>query len=424
MKKINEVVIYLYVLLIIMSNYSIYFIRKPMIFYLGILATGMFICIQCKGCTLNLKDLAKELYVVAIFAILIFFGKDYRDETFIVIAGIFAMTYLIIKIVSQKWGVCYLLDVFTRIMFWITCISIVGYIFGTLLKVIHPIETIPSSVLKWSSWYGYNNYGYIYYDGQYTQILGFNLMRNIGIFAEGPLFATLLTEAIYCNLFLTKKNKVHTIIFFIGALTTFSSTVIAVGSILVFIDFYQKHLKNKKLIVIAPVLAIFSLWIAGMFLYDKLFSGNISGNIRLDDIYACLKSWKASPWIGNGFKNIDVLAKYRAAWRGNDAGLSSGIGGVLSDGGILLGSIYIIPFLVAVIRFFKSRNKKILGFVILHFVILFIMISHYAVYGMTWLAFSWVCIDEKFVSRNLAEKNQKQKVKRKRKRVHFIVRGR
>lgn len=424
MKKINEIVIYLYVFFLIMSNYSIHFIQHSVIIYLGILVTSVLICTQCKGCVFNPKDMVKELSAIAIFAVLIFFGKDYGDKTFLMITGVFVLAYLVIKIVSQKFGVCYLLKAFTQIMVLITCISIVGYVFGTLLKVIHPIETIPSSVLNWSSWYGYNNYGYVYYDGQYTQIMGFNLLRNIGVFAEGPLFATLLTEAIYCNLFLMEKNKVHTAILFIGALTTFSSTVIAVGSILIFIDFYQNHLRHKKMIVIAPILAVFSLWIAGMFLYDKLFSGNISGNIRLDDIGACFKSWKASPLIGNGFKNIDVLARYRASWRGNEAGLSCGIGGVLSDGGIILGGIYIVPFIVACTRFLKSKNKKILGFIILHFVILFIMISHYTAYGMVLMAFSWVCIDEKFVSKNSFVQVKTRSIGKRRMRVRFIVRGR
>ena len=172
------------------------------------------------------------------------------------------------------------------------------------------------------------------------------------------------SEALFINVFLLDNNRKRNIILVIAAFTTLSTTSIAITICVFFLDFYRKYLRKKKLIIIVPIVAV----IIGIIFYDKLFNNNMSGEVRIDDIIACFKSWEQSPWIGNGFKNIKVLKDFRVDWRQTDtAGLSTGIGGVFSDGGLILGSLYTIPFIISLIRLLKKGNKDLLYFVILLF---------------------------------------------------------
>ena len=200
-------------------------------------------------------------------------------------------------------------------------------------------------------------------------------------------------EALFINVFLLDNNRKRNIILVIAAFTTLSTTSIAITICVFFLDFYRKYLRKKKLIIIVPIVAAVVAVIIGIIFYDKLFNNNMSGEVRIDDIIACFKSWEQSPWVGNGFKNIKALKDFRVDWRQTDtAGLSTGIGGVFSDGGLILGSLYTIPFIISLIRLLKKGNKDLLYFVILLFFLFFIMIYHYTALGMFWIAISWYIV--------------------------------
>lgn len=391
--NIIMVIIDIFMLFLILSNYSLFFNEYASIVYMGVFISGVIIVLFCKFRYINKHDLYIIAFFITVMGFFLLFGKNYRDLTFIIISIILILTYIVILAVSQRYGLKIILDSFVKITCIIAIISLIGFVFGTYLKILKPFEYIDSSVYNWSTWYGYQNYFYLYYEGQYTNIFGMSILRNMALFSEAPLFATILSEALFINVFLLDNNRKRNIILVIAAFTTLSTTSIAITICVFFLDFYRKYLRKKKLIIIVPIVAAVVAVIIGIIFYDKLFNNNMSGEVRIDDIIACFKSWEQSPWIGNGFKNIKVLKDFRVDWRQTDtAGLSTGIGGVFSDGGLILGSLYTIPFIISLIRLLKKGNKDLLYFVILLFFLFFIMIYHYTALGMFWIAISWYIV--------------------------------
>lgn len=395
--NIIMVIMDIFMLFLILSNYSLFFNEHASIVYIGVFISGVIIVLFCQFRYINKHDLYIIAYLITILGLFVIFGKNYRDLTFIVISIILILSYLVIVSVSQRYGIKQILNSFVKITYIIAIISLIGFVFGTYLNIFKPFEYIDSSVYNWSPWYGYKNYFYLYYEGQYTNIFGMFILRNMALFSEAPLFSTILSEALFINVFLLDNNKKRNIILTIASFTTLSTASIAITICVFFLDIYRKYLRKKKLIVILPIVAAFAAVIVSIVFYDKLFNTNMSGEIRVDDIMACFKSWEQSPWYGNGFKNIAVLKKFRADWRQvGTAGLSTGIGGVFSDGGLILGSVYTLPLIISVIRLFKVKNEKrnLLYLVILLFLLFFVMIYHYTALGMFWVAMSWYIVVE------------------------------
>ena len=393
MLKINRIKLILidvFVFFMILSNYSIFFLENSPIIYLGIVISGISVLVLNNFNSLKKTELIVLCFFFADVCILLLFGKNFVDKTFIVIFVILIISYLIISAVEKEEGMKVLLNSFVKVVFFIAAISIIGFVFCTVFKLVKPLKTVSSDYYNWSPWFGYNNYYYLYFDGQFTNIFGKLVIRDIAIFAEAPLFATLISEALFINAFLLDNNRKYNIVLIIAAILTLSTTSLIVSSIIVFISLYKKYLRNKKLIILLPFILLFTFIIIGISIYDKLLSNNISGNVRIDDFIACYNSWKNAPIIGNGFKNFDVLDEYRATWRQKgSAGLSTGIGGVFSDGGIILASLYVIPTLLGVVLFRRIKNKEMLFFVFLIFIMFCIMIFQYTALGMFFVALSW-----------------------------------
>lgn len=392
-RKIEIFIQNMLMLFLILCNYSVYFSLYPIQLYLACAILMIMVIFMNKNISIVKKDVYKIIFIITCIVILIFCGNGFTDLTFLVAFCFLLLSYLYIKSVIRKDGLNSILNSFVVCMFWICLISLFFYLFGSVLKMVNCSSIILSKDVGWG-YYDYNNYFGVYVEGQYTQFFGQNFLRNIGLFDEAPLFSTLITIALYTNLFLINKKNKYSLVFIISIITTFSSSAIAIASLLLFIDFYKSHLKKRKVIFVAPILALFAIYIASIVLYDKLFTGNISGSIRTDDLLACFGSWMASPILGNGFMNIKALTPYREAWRIGNAGVSSGLGFVLSNGGILLGTVYLYPLLISIYKFFLNNKKEIYGFILLLNLILLIMITQYTVLTMFFLAMSWILIDE------------------------------
>lgn len=379
----------------VLGSYSIYSSLNQWLFYVIVtiaLAIGMILCRKDVR-RVTIKQMSVLLFFCSAVCMLLIFGSNYTDLTFIVLALLFVLFYIFISAYIKSNGIFHIFSTFEEVVFWLALVSLAGYLLCTILKIIPAIGYLSSESISWAG-YDYKNWG-IYFEGQYTGFFGRSIMRNIGVFVEGPVFACLLTEALFAEIFVCRKGRGRKLIFFVTMLTTFSTTALSIGLILIFLDFYNRRLKHKKLIIIAPIVAIMVLIIAFLIIYDKLFTGNVSGSIRLDDIYACFKSWMHSPIIGNGFMNVRALDPYRSDWRGIAAGNSCGIGAVLSDGGIILGSWYCIPAFYATYKFCRNKNEEIrkyYAWIILVFVIIFIMIIHYTIIGMMLMAINWIIV--------------------------------
>lgn len=396
------------VLFTILSSYSIFFIKKPIVVYISILLSAI-IYILMSITQLRRMPLSEVLIIITFIMtvlILVSFGKDYLDLTFQIIALLFVIYFIILMNASKKNLFDNFLEAYEMIVFYISLISLFFYTFGTIIKLIAPSGYIDD--IDWSSnYYNYKNFYWLYFEGQSTSLFNNIFMRNMSVFAEGPIFSCILTIALYIELFICKKGKIYLTIILIAMFTTLSTTSLSIGSVLLFIKFYNRYLKNKRLIVIMPVILVIVAWFVFLIIDDKLRT-TISGNIRIDDVKACFLSWLDSPLIGNGFQNIGALNPARALWRGSSAGNSTGIGGVLSNGGVVLGFWYCVPFGIAIAKFKNKKMQKYNGLVLLIFVIFFVMIMHFTALGSFLLALQWSIVMQN--KNRSIEKNRRLKL--------------
>lgn len=119
------------------------------------------------------------------------------------------------------------------------------------------------------------------------------------------------------------------------------------------------------------ILPIVVLLVGGITLY--LYNNKVdtsSYSARLDDYYAIFLSWKDSLFIGNGYRDSSYIQEYMSNFRIRNTGLSNSLV-VLSQCGIYLFILYLIPLIKSIIYSVKTKKYNILIFCIV-MVILFI----------------------------------------------------
>lgn len=86
--------------------------------------------------------------------------------------------------------------------------------------------------------------------------------------------------------------------------------------------------------------------------------------MRLEDLRIGIKAWRLHPFFGNGFADDSVLLQYmsfsRVWW--NNTGYSLGMTSLLSKGGLVGLSFYMVPFLLI---FRKGKRKEFIVYLLL-----------------------------------------------------------
>ena len=298
------------------------------------------------------------------------------------------------------------MEAFTNIVYVMCVISLFFFTMGTVLGVLKPTIVYSAQRIGWGS-FDYRVYFYLYTDGQRTGNFLFSGLRNIGIFLEAPMFAYVLIIALYYELFLGKCKPLKVVIMLLTAFTTISTSAISFAVILTTIKFWKIIRKNKFLLYFVFPLALLLCFASIYYLaYDKFVRFNGSGVSRADTLGAAWKSFLHSPIIGNGYINSRALDPYRRSFAlgvnreiystSREAGLSTGLFGILSNGGILWGGFYIVPLVFSVKKMWKSRKSEIdsefcwLMFNVVIFVLLIITVVYYTTTGPFMNVLCWV----------------------------------
>lgn len=318
------------------------------------------------GCVISLYKSKKLLcvlfcYIISMFALLMF--GEFKYVFFIgvhIMVPTVGIIWLLIGDIRRN--IYQLLSCFTNIVCIISVFSLVFYICGTCFDFVKPSVIYSADSIGWAN-YDYRNFFFLYNDGQYTDIFGYRVIRNIGIFLEAPMYVYVLVIALYFEMFLRKHTSKKVIPLFFAVITSFSTTAICLALVFIFIRFRSLTLKNNLLkYFVCPTVFLVCMLMAGYTLYDKLFTSNLSGITRIDDLIASVKSFLESPIVGNGYMNSRALDVYRTGfrseiiWTDRLSGLSTGIGGVLSNGGILLGWFYLLPPVFAIKNIFLKKD--------------------------------------------------------------------
>lgn len=322
-----------------------------------------------------------------VLMILFFFISVNRDKWINFIARFWIAIPLltIVLCIYQKNGDIYrLLKKFSRIMFCLSVVSLFFWWFGSQLHLISPTSTIRA---YWGIEYNYPSYYGLYFERQTDNFLWISGFRNIGIFCEGPMFSLCLIVALFTELFLYEDikqkfiringNKVYLrtknsglkrrIIILVLAITLFTTTT-TTGMIIFIFMFIMKYVltgTNNKMKKIFKWIFGIIIVILGIYLMRSLFvdkSDSVSWKIRLDDFHIGAKAWLKSPILGNGYGEWTVLENLMNGSIRTNNGFSNAIFTVLSQGGLVLFSLYIISILCYFMYTIKNKDKRIFVF--------------------------------------------------------------
>ena len=357
------------------------------------------------------------------FIFLIFTPSKVGANGFIIMFGfilVMLTIYYIDKFNNDNWNG--LILKISNIIFILATISLVFFVFSSILKLINPTSNF---LLKWGIEREIPSYYNLYYETQVIK-LGNNLIpRNTGIFMEAPIYNFVLSTSLIIELFLDNIGKfrnVKIVIIVITILTTLSSTGIIVLTLILLFWFYLNNginlfnkLKNnifvkrdrKYIIITIFTLIIFLIVVllGIILLYSKRNSESLL--LRIDDYKVVFRSLKDSFLIGHGYwTTTDQVVKYSSFNRINDAvGLSTGIGQILIDGGIYLAFMYFFPFVYMIIHCIKNKKYKFLLSIIIFLILLCVTVVPYKGIAVNILAMLYgatiylVDLDYKFISK-------------------------
>lgn len=388
--SVENILICCLCIILTLDCFSLYYkiIGYQVLQILAILVSAILILIACKNrCSINKYSAVMTIFTIIIYMFLFVFG-DYKYVgylTGIVLPNIFFFLIL---------GICRYKDISRKLFKYYRCfvlilciISLLFFIFGTLLGIIKSNNYYSAKQIGWAM-FGYNSYYGMYFEGHKTFILGRTLIRNISIFLEAPIFTYVIINALYFEMFYSEKanNKVI-FIFVLTALTTFSTTSIIVVALFTFIYIYKNYMKKSLLKIFLPIGLIIVFRVGITFISDKLSETNMSGVARLDDFMASWRAFFHNPLIGIGFNNVLGINKYRSLPL---TGMSCGIPFVFANGGIFHGMLYVLPTIIGGIRFaLKKISIEGLGFILTQLFLLTVIVTEYTMLGIMMLVISW-----------------------------------
>ncbi|MGS2738019.1 hypothetical protein [Sinomicrobium sp. M5D2P17] len=243
-------------------------------------------------------------------------------------------------------------------------------------------------VIPWGGEKFISNYYGIYFKTQMATIFGFSIDRNTAIFAEGPIYNFHLCFAFLLEFFLKEKdhrNRKKLIVLLLAMLSTFTTTGQLFLAGFVGVLFVFNKTRNKFLVLLKvvsfPILLVVILNLFLNIISEKQSSDSYA--TREVRIYESIQDWTRNPMLGVGYGKTGE-------------GSSNSLFTILSDGGLLLLSVYIVPFLfVPLFLFLRYKNTSYLYMSILFFSVFVITITMYTILILSFISFGmYVLIDK------------------------------
>lgn len=289
-------------------------------------------------------------------------------------------------------------DCYRNIAVFISSLSLLFYIFGTLFHFIHGIAMTYTNN-GW--WYPGTNYYYLSFinDWQSINFRGISIVRNVGIFMEAPGFAVLLTYALWWELLgMDAPKKKNIFILLITIITTFSAKAYVATFIIILLYLYSRQDNLSRLwkrIRIALLPLLISLAAVLIFQAVRFRSVSYDGDetsfsIRLWDYIATFRAWKDHLIFGSGFYNLEKLYKYYPLERHSGTS-TAGIMNILAYGGAYMFLFYLVPLA----RFLKRGTDAIERYRMYSFVLLIVFNlitgnTQYSYFLIFFLAFGYM----------------------------------
>lgn len=259
---------------------------------------------------------------------------------------------VVVLIELKRHFIIKVLRMVSDVVLVIAIVSLLFWIFGTVLNVINPTNVIHLANASFDR----NSYFNIYTESLEAPYHNgwLSFYQNNSIFLEAPVYCGYLCIAILSECFLGKPRKIYLLIFVVAMLSTASTTGGLIIAYILYVELYEyisgKFIHNafseKLLGLIMVVMGGVSV------IYIIIHKQNqASLAIRIEDYKNGIEFFCRRPLMGWGY----------GFGQGYNVGASNSVSMILSNGGMVLSLVYIIPFLLATYKN-KSKGKNKLNF--------------------------------------------------------------
>lgn len=304
----------------------------------------------------------------------------------------FILLFLYCMLLGKKGNLYGVLHKFSNLMIILAFVSVLFWVFGSLLHWISPSGT---AVINWGTLHSVNSYHSIYFETQHIDLLNTNIIRNSSIFSEAPMFsAPLCISMAYEVLIRNQKRKKCIVILAVAILSTFSTSGLIVLVILWFVNYYinfiQPRLKGSLKYLIFFLCFFIMLFVVYFIMQGKQDTSSFL--VRSDDYKAGFLAWLRNPIFGTGYNSYDMVRQYVMISRvlyGKSIGTSNSIIQILSQGGIWLGIFYFLPFLLSSYQAIKTKQYSNLFFNLIILVLFVTTVFSYCYITINMIALWW-----------------------------------
>lgn len=281
-------------------------------------------------------------------------------------------TYFVLLIVFILWSKYlqsvemnnYLLVIFRKLVTVYAGVSLIMWLVCSVLKIIQPTSSI---FISWGSIHPVPVYLHLYAQSQEPiTFLGFEAIRNTGMFAEAPMYSFVLSIALLVHSFVEKKMNRFTILLMITIITTASTTGTLVVLLVLFIRLSELMIRSKYRNMLVPITV--TLLVSGFILLVtvvilKILQSDGSVSVRMDDFNAGYITWMQHPLFGIGLFNDGPLisnmnpARWPYLGHVGNVGFSSGFMKILAGGGLIFTIIFLIcPVMINFLISIRRKN--------------------------------------------------------------------
>lgn len=338
-------------LLILLGNTLVGLDRGTLLYLLTLCVTVAIVVVNWVGVALTRRE-AATWFIWAIIALgayisVFFVTGDGRGGYGLLSTGFLITCPLMIVLLAKGGKLGGYLRAFVNLTALLAVISLALWVAGPITGMISDNCSISTT------WTGSGErllrpgYFHLLYVTQTSDLFGFPIIRNTGIFAEAPMYSYVLCMALLFEMVLSgRPRKAVALILLITVITTLSTT----GIVFVFAISYalvvykSRGMQSKSRPIFLIILAIFFVIVtlASFSLLDQKLDST-SGSIRLDDFRAGFLAWSERPIFGYGLGDTDALTLFMSSFRSFNQGFSNSLFDLLVRGGM----VFALPFLIA-----------------------------------------------------------------------------
>ncbi len=282
---------------------------------------------------------------------------------FVSYVGVFLCLFVFAYFLYQNHEMKSFLRAFSNVMLAIALISLVCWVFGSILNV------LPGRTALTYFWADHDRstytYFYVYFENA-TQNIGYDIVRNVGVFTEAPGFSGFLTYGLIIELALRKdaekknKKQVFRILIYAVTLLSTGSTKGVLAVIIAFlVEYFARNTKTPFGMGLKGFVGVFIVVVAAIIgmrlLATKLATG--PGIVRMDDMLAGIKTFIQNPIFGAGYNNSTAIIRNQLVSRSN-TGLSMGLTVLLAFGGLWMFCIYAGAVIVSYRSSYFKKHRK------------------------------------------------------------------